>query len=752
MKCPNNLTLKSDRIKYSMLRYVLGDTHANNTWIENKGFPNQEVPFEKLADGSESKLFSRIKEDTDVYNAILVAFKIRQEEFKEKYGDWEKHSYRGRIYENGEPLYSDLLYGRIFEPVSSKQAEQLKNAGEYGIEGINELELEDIVDSLVGDLFTIVDASEMTMVRLKSEYKLKLEHKLGRVREALESMTDEVRIERYRNAIDKIEILLKPDNFNKLMNIVTEVIQESNYSIEDIRKDEMNDYNKELELVDEGVKEVWDDKKKLALHMKDTASFKLKMFLASTPMYKSEMDSEGNVTSSDVPSGSVILTKKHHNHEVLLGELIAALHDNNGNVEDLISYLRKSNRADFQDVGRRLADTDVENIHQIRNAFKIVMDSQYHDNKTLLLNAGFDGKKKKFSNIFMIFSSNRNKADREVRANWRTGTIESTYAGLNKMFKIEANEVSIDYDVMKGRRDQIEEWGKMLKERKDNAEHLEAVVEDIVPEMTRWLEDLGINISKNQMKYILNNPSEYMEFKDRLGRPRNIETHHLFSSQKSYSGENVFYELFSVGNEATELAEQSLSVFLSSTNVFDTRAMKRLATSYIKFNKKLSDSTYMNGENNQVATYGMPSNLSINMKNLKSNKDNVFEDLLNDPFSSTSYWLSNMYYDGKVVSSFMNRFELELFDTFKKKGGYKYKTRVNMSDSEMLVTQLALFVNSGSTDAMRFFPTVFSDKSRDILMKVPKIKINEHSVVYKSEIGEDGDITVNIKGLRSSQL
>ena len=474
--------------------------------------------------------------------------------------------------------------------------------------------------------------------------KVSVEEIFSKVKKIFEKNRDKVRssgsvilVDRYNNILGNASKGIE-SQWNTLEALVFQKVQQ----VQGIRLfGEVGDH--------EGYNEKIDfSKSSLEIDSRDYGSVRLKHFLSVVRDTKRV----GNTTITKL--GSYLNQPKYISFDKVYSDIKASLTNIDGNYDTFIKKLKELavSKPYVEQVIGKLEEAKINGEDDLVNEFVSQMNSRTTNMKTIVVESS-PGRETKAK----IINTNRSNIADLVLDEWNNNLI---YSNLVKSG--EKGHYIPDEDLSLLISD-----GESLKSFITLGKRIAIPTgkeQEFFDRLQTWLENLGIHINDELLKrkvegknlrYIFHSPAGW----------GNI----LISNLKFLSGKTI-----------------------EEANPLNDSAIKRLARDESYYRPDLQTTSFLNGENNRVSSYLLPDFLSDRILELKKGSD-VIDNLLSNPFSSTSLWLGWLARD----TGFRDLFNYIILDTFRL-DTFKSGTPFNRLDiSDLEVAKIGLLSNRGTT-------------------------------------------------------
>jgi len=742
MKCP-----KGTKVFNSLTKVVSSDTALS--LFKKYNLKEDEIPFEKASNGEASYLFKTVLDKTkNIKRAVEVSIAVRTDKYKDTYGDWEfnPENYNGRVDENGEPVYEEVI--KRVEGYGLEADEYIEDPDTL-IEGFNTLEVESILgwgESIVlKSLFN--DAISTKSLAVEMEKMLRTAQQEYKEGLANKTITKEQRTkgELFLSSVNK---LLEPDAFKSFQKLLKGRLISEGYKEEKINKDKDettkdNNLEDDTKLTTETVTEnaetqddsdmfgeevfgaVWDDAKKMAIPVSDTVGFVFKTYLMNIPKVTYVQDGKKYTPQLKANILGFIDT---YSHKVVFSKITNALADSYGTISQRVEMLEKTQDPVLMSIAAKLKDPTTPEYNRFRNLFYVATNLQNHNMVTVKeysreLNDGDFETPNTVERQYRIINTDSTSATRSSLNLAREHQIEKHEESEGKagILKISNNNFVLDESKMIELSNRVgvlavealRKFGIDFSKADRNA-GVQHMLDNAV-EIMDILDQYGIKLTSSQYEDLIRNPQKYIQNgSDKAAKFLKSGMNPItFISTDNEGGFNFITSLSNI----TDIDTTS-SFVGNNSNPLEDRMVKIVLKTLYEESAEHVDQTFLNSSDNQVAKYGLPSFATQLVKKLTTKDSKFMKDMEDGDFTSTSRVVKLLkrgaLKEGDIV--------MGVLDAISTSNNVNI-TRKEASPLEKLVMRLSLMANNGNDKFMHLMPLTFSDKSRNIIFKWPRINI-----------------------------
>ena len=423
----------------------------------------------------------------------------------------------------------------------------------------------------------------------------------------------------------------------------------------------------------------FDDGATFQTNHKDTASARLKLFLAL----------------QESPTRTFLNLKSFIPFDTVYDELTAMLAGTEPNYDAFIRqlYLRAATKPYAKTLIAKLESSD----QQIKNEFVVAFSKQYNKFTTTLwsINTKNDKSVLQLQNI----ESNRNDVIKRIEAQW----VEDQK--ISPIVKSVGGKLTIDPEVANEIRVQV----------------INLAAAPTIEGAQELLAKMGITMPIEALKYLEENSVRLtgktfaQNFKTGIFKHMSDA---FFRTHDANEQEEV-ESLLDLNNPLTGIDREGSSI-------------KMLATLASQFSDSIYSNSHRDSEGKTIYSYSLNTALSHKMRELTADNGNnaSLNGLSKISFSKYSYWAEQL----RTNSKFRENFGVFYLDGLaKRRSNQPGVKRSKQSDREMELQAIAMFQNQGREQAFFIYPTI-SDKTT-----TPVISALKHNV--KVMFNEDGTYT-----------
>jgi len=408
---------------------------------------------------------------------------------------------------------------------------------------------------------------------------------------------------------------------------------------------------------------------------------------------------------------------------------------------DNLLQLLADKKADFADYMKTLEDSGKPNlqylVNEMRNADPQLQKefmkvmTKQYQNFTMVL---FNRDAAGYT--FKLLNANRYSQKNSLIKNWQEEQKLSEMVIINdqgeRVFDVErAHERWIP---MLARAQRINDWG--IKENKSWA----------IKSMGNILRVSGIDISEEMVTDLFDNMEKWTKgttFTGGIGRQFSVtqtgEPNGLFSAfiMKAAGVSNV--NDLDIDEETTARAEQNNPLYTEKT------AMQILASVVAKHTPVLHSSNHKSVEGKSVWDFGLNTKLSHKFRDMTENFEEFKKIQLQIDIAKDS-WLLNAINN---TPKYLEKMQLAYLDGVKPEWSKRGTTRSDMSDREQLLTAVSLFQNKGygfnKIPVANYLSLTHADKTMaPLYMNMPKLNMGAYDSVPDTITGKIGSAMYNV--------
>jgi hypothetical protein len=496
--------------------------------------------------------------------------------------------------------------------------------------------------------------------------------------------------EQFKNMVDQFSHITKEENWNKFQTL-TEIklrtlgltikqgnIEEAKLDAEKLRQlaeQDQDDSTEDIEENDRQLNESYEDGRVFRLNPKDTASYRVKLFLSTVPSYERNMFGKKDFMSMDQVFEDLL-------------QIGSSLTDLNYDTLQKALADKATAKPYLYNVAGKLAELKEAKNVKLLNEILTVFNKAFTDHVMVLWDKAENGVSVK------VISSNRNSVIRQIRQDWIEGQKRSDIIS-----KDEIGELSINRNKVVSLVESLVEANKS----KDLTIRKAWVNE--------FLKSVGIEFTPQMIDYLAKKADQ--GFFKRVGS-------NSFAAMFRPNGMfDLIMKTYGKNGEG-----KSASTYEDTNNaMIHERAFDFLAQVYFDFNgNTYQTGTFQNGENKTIYSYIQPSYLETVKKKLNSGTE-FLKKLSNRSFSKSSSVVAGLLENASSDNErfvFRFRYADSLKNDSDEKAGV---VRKRMSRKEMLFDAYVKFMNSGKNTAM-FNIFTLADKTVTPIIEISRDKID----------------------------
>lgn len=433
------------------------------------------------------------------------------------------------------------------------------------------------------------------------------------------------------------------------------------------------------------------------LDPKDTASGRMKMFIATLPEVDRQLQAIKNFFGM----------KKLVDFEQTFEDSLNILADHpTGKFMDMVKDFQESGKPNLINLANELMKQD----KQMQNEFKKVMSKQYQQFTMMLFNHVKD---KSGSDTFTLQPINANRYSQQK-------TIINNWKEQQKLSEIMITNTA-GQRVMDVQRVQ-EKWVPWLEVARATKDWTNATTLSNTKKYVKNILDVsGIEMSDQMIDYLFRNMEKLTkgtsvaggirkQFEiNEKGEPEGIFSAFILKSAGKTSIHDVVPE-----NDAVTLAEQNNPLFTETTS------MQILAKVAAMFTPKLYSASHKSSEGKNVWDYGQNTKLSLKLRSMLNDFTGFRDLMLETDIAKDNWYLNHLQNNQKLLANI----SLGYLDGTKPTWGKRGTTRQDMSDREQAFLSMGLFQNQGYSNA-HFISLTHSDKTTTPVFKnIPRLKMS----------------------------